>query len=84
MAKCLFACDELCGFVLACALVRPGGLTDLGSSSVRKKLKDKAFARGVNRDHIAQGVAELGVSLDDHVAFVIDALRRISGDLGFS
>ena len=83
MAKALFAVDELCGFLVACALVRPSrSLSDLEVSSVKKKLKDKAFARGVNRDDIATGAQELGVSLDDHVAFCIAALRPIEDSLG--
>lgn len=82
MAKTLFACDELCGFIVACALVRPNRLDDLTASSVRKKLKDKAFARTVNRDHIAQGIEELGVPADEHINFVIAALREIAGEIG--
>src|SRR5205814_8816717 len=67
MARALFATDELCGFLVACALVRPSrSLDDLEVKSVRKKLKDKAFARSVNRDDIYQGAQELGVELDDH------------------
>ena len=76
MARALFAVDELCGFLVACALVRPSrSLADLEVSSVRKKLKDKAFARGVSRDDVIQGAAELGVPLEEHIAFVLDALR---------
>jgi predicted hydrolase (HD superfamily) len=76
MARALFAVDELCGFLVACALVRPSrSLQDLEVSSVRKKLKDKAFARGVSRDDVIQGAAELGVPLDEHIAFVLAALR---------
>ena len=82
MAKALFACDELCGFVIACALVRPNRLSDLEASSVRKKLKDKAFARTVSREDIQQGIAELGVDPNEHVQFVVDALKGISKDLG--
>lgn len=82
MAKTLYACDELCGFVMACALVRPNRLTDLEAPSVRKKLKDKAFARNVNREDIAQGTAELGIDLNEHIAFVIGAMRGISSELG--
>ena len=78
MAKALFATDELCGFLVACALVRPSrSLDDLEVSLVKKKLKDKAFARTVNRDDIKQGVEELGVDLDEHMRFVIDALRPV-------
>jgi predicted hydrolase (HD superfamily) len=76
LAKALFAVDELCGFLVACALVRPSrSLTDLEVKSVRKKLKDKAFARGVSRPDITQGAEELGVPLDDHIAFLLEALR---------
>ena len=76
LAKALFAVDELCGFLVACALVRPSrSLQDLEVSSVKKKLKDKAFARGVSRDDVVQGAAELGVPLDDHIGFVLAALR---------
>lgn len=83
LAKTLFAVDELCGFLVACALVRPSkSLSDLEVSSVKKKLKDKAFARGVNRDDVRRGAEELGVPLDDHVAFVIGALRPIERTLG--
>jgi putative nucleotidyltransferase with HDIG domain len=83
MAHALFAVDELCGFLVACALVRPSrSLHDLEVSSVKKKLKDKAFARGVNRDEVRQGADELGVPFDDHVAFVIAALRPGEGALG--
>jgi putative nucleotidyltransferase with HDIG domain len=82
-ARALFGVDELCGFLVACALVRPSkSLMDLEVSSVRKKLKDKAFARGVNRDDVNQGVAELGVPLDDHIAFVLGALRPVEKSLG--
>ena len=83
MAKTLFAVDELCGFLVACALVRPSkSLMDLEVSSVKKKLKDKAFARGVNREEVHQGAAELGVPLDEHIQFVIAALRPVERTLG--
>ena len=83
MAKALFAVDELCGFLVACALVRPSrSLKDLQVSSVKKKLKDKAFARGVSRDDVTQGAAELGVPLDEHIAFVLEALRPHEQQLG--
>ena len=83
LAKALFAVDELCGFLVACALVRPSrSLADLEVASVKKKLKDKAFARGVNRDEVRQGAEELGVPLDDHIAFVIAALRPVERSLG--
>lgn len=83
MAKVLFASDELCGFLVACTLVRPNKkIEGLEVSSVKKKLKDKAFARSVNREEIIQGAAELGVPLDDHIHFVIDALKAKALDLG--
>jgi predicted hydrolase (HD superfamily) len=85
MARALFATDELCGFLVACALVRPKkSLDDLEVSSVKKKLKDKAFARSVNRDDIRQGVEELGVELDQHIRFVIDALRPVQQEIGLN
>jgi putative nucleotidyltransferase with HDIG domain len=83
MARALFAVDELSGFLVACALVRPSrSLADLEVSSVKKKLKDKAFARGVSRDDIRQGAEELGVALDDHIGFVLAALRPHERQLG--
>jgi predicted hydrolase (HD superfamily) len=85
MARALFATDELCGFLVACALVRPAkSLDDLEVSSVKKKLKDKAFARSVNRDDIRQGVEELGVDMDEHIRFVIDALRPVQERIGLN
>jgi predicted hydrolase (HD superfamily) len=85
MARALFATDELCGFLVACALVRPSrSLDDMEVSSVKKKLKDKAFARSVNRDDIRQGVEELGVDMDDHIRFVIDALRPVQKEIGLN
>jgi len=83
LAKALFGVDELCGFLVACALVRPSrSFADLEVASVKKKLKDKAFARGVNRDDVLQGATELNVPLEEHVAFVIQALRPVEGVLG--
>ena len=85
LAKVLFAVDELCGFVVACALVRPSkSLADLEVASVLKKLKDKAFARGVNRDDVIGGAADLGVDLDEHIAFVISAMQRVAPELGLA
>lgn len=83
MAKALFATDELCGFLVACALVRPSrSLYDMEVKSVRKKLKDKHFARSVNREDIVQGAQELGVELDEHIQFVIDALKPVQKEIG--
>ena len=83
MAKALFAVDELCGFLVACALVRPSrSLQDLEVASVKKKLKDKAFARGVSREDVVQGAAEIGVPLEEHIAFVLGALRPHERTLG--
>jgi putative nucleotidyltransferase with HDIG domain len=83
LAKTLFAVDELCGFLVACALVRPSrSFGDLEVSSVKKKLKDKAFARGVSRDDVRAGAEELGVPLDEHIAFCIAALRPVERALG--
>lgn len=83
MAKALFAVDELCGFLVACALVRPSrSLADLEVSSVKKKLKDKAFARGVSREDVHTGAAELGVPLEELIGFVLTALRPEEGILG--
>ena len=83
LAKSLFACDELAGFLTACALVKPTkAIADVEVASVRKKMKDKAFARGVNRQDVIQGAAELGVELDAHIAFCIEAMRKRAGVLG--
>jgi len=81
--KALFACDELAGFLTACALVKPTkAIADVEVPSVRKKMKDKAFARGVNRDDVIQGAQELGVDLDAHIAFCLEAMKRRAGELG--
>jgi putative nucleotidyltransferase with HDIG domain len=83
MEKALFACDELAGFITACALVKPGkSLAEVEAKSVRKKMKDKAFARSVNRDDIVNGAADLGVELEEHIAFCIEAMKGIAGELG--
>jgi putative nucleotidyltransferase with HDIG domain len=82
MAKVLFACDELAGFITACALVRPDRLATLEAKSVRKRMKDKAFARSVSREDIVKGAEELGVPLDEHITFCIEAMRSIAGKLG--
>ncbi|HEY6951004.1 MAG TPA: HD domain-containing protein, partial [Bacteroidota bacterium] len=83
MAKTLYACDELCGFIIACSVVRPNKIADLEVSSVKKKMKDKAFARNVSREDIQKGAEELGIPLDEHIKFVIEALKGVSGRLGF-
>jgi putative nucleotidyltransferase with HDIG domain len=81
-AKALFAVDELSGFLTACALVRPDkAVAEVKVKSVKKKLKDKAFARGVNREDVRRGAEELGVDLDEHIAFVRDAMATISDQL---
>ena len=81
--KVLFACDELAGFLTACALVKPTKkIAEVEVPSVRKKMKDKAFARGVNRDDVIQGAAELGVDLDAHIAFCLEAMKRRADELG--
>jgi len=83
LAKSLFACDELSGFLTACALVKPTkAIADVEIASVRKKMKDKAFARGVNRADILLGAAELGVELDAHIAFCLEAMKRKAPELG--
>jgi putative nucleotidyltransferase with HDIG domain len=82
--KALYACDELAGFITATALVRPGGITDMTASSVKKKMKSKGFARTVNRDDITRGAAEFGVDLTEHIQFVIDALKPHAAELGLT
>ncbi|MGA9242018.1 MAG: HAD family hydrolase [Silvibacterium sp.] len=83
LAKALFACDELAGFLTACSLVKPTkSIFDVDVAGVKKKMKDKAFARGVNRDDIVVGAAELGVSLDDHIVFCILAMQHNAEALG--
>ncbi len=80
--KALYACDELAGFISACALVRPHGIRDLAASSVKKKLKSKGFAAKVNREDIDRGAADFGVELTTHIQFVIDALKPYAAELG--
>ena len=83
MEKALFACDELAGFITAVTLVKPGkSLSEVDAKSVRKKMKDKAFARSVNRDDIINGAADLGVDLEEHIAFCIEAMKRVAAELG--
>jgi len=85
MAKTLFAVDELTGLITATALVRPSkSVHEVDAKSVRKKMKDKAFARGVNRDDVINGATELGVDLDEHINFVIASMQARSADLGLS
>ncbi|MGH7364464.1 MAG: HAD family hydrolase, partial [Candidatus Methylomirabilales bacterium] len=83
LMKTLFAVDELCGFITAAALIRPSrSILDLEASSVRKRMKDKAFARNVKREDIVKGAEEFGVPLDEHIQFVIEAMRTVADDLG--
>jgi putative nucleotidyltransferase with HDIG domain len=85
MAKALFAVDELTGLITASALVKPSkSVHEVEAPSVRKKMKDKAFARGVNRDDVINGAAELGVPLDEHIAFVIEAMRAVAPSIGLA
>ncbi len=83
MAKTLYAVDELSGFIIACALVRPQGLEGLKAKSVRKKMKQKSFAANVSREDIERGTEELGVDLNEHINFVAAALQERAGTLGF-
>ena len=83
MEKALFACDELAGFITAVALIKPSkSLAEVDARSVRKRMKDKAFARKVNRDDIVNGAADLGIDLDEHIAFCIEAMKPIADQLG--
>ena len=85
MEKTLYACDEVSGFITASALVKPNkSLAEVEAKSVRKKMKDKAFARSVNRDDIINGAADLGVDLEEHIAFCIEAMKGIAADLGLA
>ena len=83
MAQCLFAVDELCGFIMACAHVRPEKLVGMKPSSVKKKLKDKRFAAAINRNEIAQAIEEFNIDPDEHIQFVIASLQPIASHLGF-
>jgi putative nucleotidyltransferase with HDIG domain len=83
LEKSLFACDELAGLITATALVKPGkSLAEVDAKSVRKRMKDKAFARSVSREDIIQGAADLGVDLDEHITFCIEAMKAVAGELG--
>lgn len=83
MEKVLYACDELSGFITASTLVKPSkSLAEVDAKSVRKKMKDKAFARSVNREDIINGAADLGIDLEEHIAFCIEAMKAIAGELG--
>jgi len=85
MEKALFACDELAGFITATALIKPNkSLAEVDAKSVRKRMKDKAFARSVSRDDIINGAADMGIDLDQHIAFCIDAMKGIAGELGLA
>lgn len=85
MERALFACDELAGFITATALVKPSkSLAEVDAKSIRKKMKDKAFARSVSRDDIVNGAAELGVDLDEHITFCVEAMKEVAGELGLS
>ena len=85
MDRAIFASDELSGFVTACTLVKPNkSLSEITAKSVRKKMKDKAFARSVNRDDLLQGAADLGVDLDQHILFVAEALKPVAEQLGIN
>ena len=84
LAKVLFACDEVAGFITACSLVRPDRIVSLEAKSVRKRMKDKAFARSVSREDIVKGAEELGTPLDEHITFCIAAMREIADALGLA
>ena len=83
LEKSLFACDELAGFITAVAMVKPSkSLAEVEAKSVRKKMKDKAFARAVNRNDIIEGAAEMGIDLDEHIAFCVEAMKAVAAELG--
>lgn len=81
MDKALYACDEITGLITATALLRPSGISDLTASSVKKKMKSKGFARGVNRDDLVKGAADFGVDLGEHIQCVIEAMKGIAAEL---
>jgi len=85
MAQTLFACDELAGFITAVALVKPSkSLLEVDAKSVRKRMKDKAFARSVNREDIVNGAMEMGLDLDEHITFCVEAMRSVASELGLA
>jgi putative nucleotidyltransferase with HDIG domain len=85
LEKALFACDELAGFITATALIKPGkSLAEVDAKSVRKRMKDKAFARSVSREDIINGAAGLDVELDEHITFCIEAMKSVAGELGLA
>jgi len=85
MEKTLFACDELAGFITACAMVKPSkSLAEVEAKSVRKKMKDKAFARAVSRSDITEGAADLGIDLEEHITFCVEAMRSVASELGLA
>jgi putative nucleotidyltransferase with HDIG domain len=85
MEKALFACDELAGFITATALIKPSkSLAEVDAKSVRKRMKDKAFARSVSRDDIVNGAADLGIDLDEHITFCVEAMKTIAPELGLA
>ena len=85
MEKALFACDELAGFITATALIKPNkSLAEVDAKSVRKRMKDKAFARSVSREDIINGASDLGVDLDEHITFCIEAMKSVAGELGLA
>ena len=85
MEKALYACDELAGLITAATLVKPSkSLAEVDAGSIRRKMKDKAFARSVNRQDIINGAADLGVDLDEHITFCIEAMRGIAAELGLA
>jgi predicted hydrolase (HD superfamily) len=85
MDRAIFACDELSGFIIACTLVKPDkSLSSIEPPSVRKKMKDKAFARSVVRDDLLKGAADLGVDFDEHILFLAESLKPVAADLGIN